>query len=188
VASTFERTAIPDVLLISPRVHLDERGWFMESYKASEWTAFGVQASFIQDNHSRSSYGTIRGLHFQRPPKAQAKLVYVVQGAIFDVAVDIRAGSPTYGRWVGATLSAENHQKLYVPVGFAHGFCVMSETAEVLYKVTNDYSPEHEGGILWNDPDIAVAWPVSTPILSKKDCAYPCLKTIEPFFIGKEIR
>jgi dTDP-4-dehydrorhamnose 3,5-epimerase len=157
----------------------------MESYKASAWGTFGITDAFVQDNHSYSTYGTLRGLHFQRPPKAQAKLVRVIQGAIFDVAVDIRKGSPTYGQWVGETLSAENQKMFYVPTGFAHGFCVISETAEVLYKVTAAYAPDREGGIPWNDPDLAIVWPIHTPVLSEKDGAYPPLAEIEPPFIWK---
>jgi dTDP-4-dehydrorhamnose 3,5-epimerase len=157
----------------------------METYKTSEWAAFGVKEPFVQDNHSHSTRGTLRGLHFQKPPAAQAKLVRVIQGEIFDLAVDIRKGSPSYGQWVGATLSSENKQMLYIPVGFAHGFCVTSETAEVLYKVTADYSPEHEDGMIWNDPEITVPWPIRAPILSRKDESYPHLKNMETPFIWK---
>ncbi len=187
MALTFESSTLPDVLLITPTVHQDGRGWFLEAYKVSEWVAFGVQAPFLQDNHSCSTCGTLRGLHFQRAPKAQAKLVRVIQGEIFDVAVDIRKGSPSFGQWVGATLSAENKQMIYVPVGFAHGFCVTSETAEVLYKVTEEYSPNHEEGIIWNDPDIAVLWPIRAPILSQKDRVYPRLKDRETSFTWKGV-
>lgn len=182
---TFERCSIPDILIITPKIYPDSRGWFMETYKESEWITFGIKETFVQDNHSKSPYGALRGLHFQKPPVAQAKLVRVIQGEIFDVAIDIRKGSPSYGQWVSATLSSENKQMLYVPVGFAHGFCVTSETAEVLYKVTEEYSHQHEEGIIWNDPEIAVPWPIRAPILSEKDGDYPHLKDIETPFIWK---
>jgi dTDP-4-dehydrorhamnose 3,5-epimerase len=183
----FERSAIPDVLLATPKVHVDPRGWFMESHKFSEWSAYGVTEAFLQENHSYSTYGTVRGLHFQRPPKAQAKLVRVIQGAVFDVAVDIRKGSPTYGQWVGTTLSAENKRMIYVPAGFAHGFCVTSETAELIYKVTSEYAPNHEGGVIWNDPKIAIEWPIHAPVLSQKDEVYPLLAEMETPFVWKGI-
>ena len=152
----FTRLAIPDVILIEPRTFPDERGFFMESYKYSEFSAFGIKERFVQDNHSRSVKGVLRGLHYQKHPKAQGKLVRVVVGEIFDVAVDIRHGSPTYGQWVGEKLSAENKRMLYIPPGFAHGFCVLSEGAEVLYKTTEEYSPEHDAGIIWNDPKLSI--------------------------------
>jgi dTDP-4-dehydrorhamnose 3,5-epimerase len=182
----FERLSIPDVIVITPAVHRDERGFFMESYKWSEFAAAGIPERFVQDNRSKSGHAVLRGLHYQKIPKAQGKLMQVTQGEIFDVAVDIRKGSPAYGKWVGMKLTANNAQMLYVPAGFAHGFCVLSETAEVTYKVTDEYSPEHEAGIVWNDPDIAVAWPVTQPILSRRDADYPRLKGLDTGFVFKE--
>lgn len=171
----FARLAIPDVIFIEPAVFPDERGFFMESYKYSDFAAFGIKEHFVQDNHSRSMKGVLRGLHFQTPPKAQGKLVRVVVGEIFDVAVDIRKRSPSYGKWVGERLSAENKRMLYIPPGFAHGFCVLSDTAEVLYKTTEEYAPEHDAGIIWNDPKIGIHWPIEHPLLAKKDVALPRL-------------
>jgi dTDP-4-dehydrorhamnose 3,5-epimerase len=172
----FTRLAIPDVVLIEPAVFPDERGFFMESFKYSEFAAFGIKERFVQDNHSRSKKGVLRGLHYQSPPKAQGKLVRVVVGEIFDVAVDIRLRSPTYGKWVGEKLLAENKQMLYIPPGFAHGFCVLSEVADVLYKTTEEYAPEYDAGIIWNDPEINIDWPIEHPILSAKDAALPTLR------------
>ncbi len=168
--------------MIIPKRFEDERGFFLESYKASEFEAQGIRAQFVQDNHSYSTQGVLRGLHYQRPPKAQAKLVRVLRGDIFDVAVDIRQGSPTYGQWIGATLSANDGRMLYVPCGFAHGFCVLSKEADVIYKVTAEYAPETEGGLLWNDPDIGIRWPIHSPDLAKKDTDYPLLKNSEVVF------
>jgi dTDP-4-dehydrorhamnose 3,5-epimerase len=172
----FKRLEIPDVILIEPRIFPDERGFFMESYKYSDFAAFGIKEQFVQDNQSRSTRGVLRGLHYQKAPKAQGKLVRVVVGEIFDVGVDIRQGSPTYGKWVGEQLSAENKRMLYIPPGFAHGFCVLSELADVTYKVTEEFSPEHDEGIIWNDPDIGVDWPIENPIVSTKDAALPTLR------------
>ncbi len=184
---TFSPLTLPDVLLIEPAVFEDGRGFFMETYTWSAFAAHGVGDPFVQDNHSFSRQGVLRGLHYQRPPQAQAKLVRVVQGEIFDVAVDIRVGSPTYGRWVGVTLSAVNRKMLYVPCGFAHGFCVISDTAEVVYKVSQEYAPECEAGIVWNDPALAIRWPLTPPVLSKKDADYPCLRDIDTgFFYAPE--
>lgn len=182
----FERLSIPDVILIEPAVHQDERGFFLESYKFSEFVALGITDRFVQDNHSKSAHAVLRGLHYQKNPKAQGKLVQVIEGRIFDVAVDVRKGSPNYGRWVGVTVSAEDKKMLYIPVGFAHGFCVLSEAAEVVYKVTEEYSPQHDAGIIWNDPDIAVAWPIPHPIVSKKDEAHPRLKEADTGFVFEE--
>ncbi|MCI0494987.1 dTDP-4-dehydrorhamnose 3,5-epimerase, partial [candidate division KSB1 bacterium] len=150
----FQRLKIPDVILIEPKVHTDSRGFFLETYKRSEFINNGILEKFVQDNFSHSSRGTLRGLHFQKPPKAQAKLVMVLQGEVFDVAVDIRKNSPTYSQWVGLTLSDKKAQMLYIPVGFAHGFCVLSDQADFIYKVSDEYSPELDSGIRWNDPDI----------------------------------
>ena len=175
-------TKISDVLIIEPRVFEDKRGFFYESFneKAFEEKT-GVDAHFVQDNHSRSSSHVLRGLHYQIQ-QPQGKLVRVVAGAIFDVVVDLRKSSPTFGQWVGSLLSAENKQQMWVPVGFAHGFCVLSEFAEVLYKTTDYYAPQHERCIIWNDPDLAIAWPLEeTPIVSAKDQAGTPFKEAEMF-------
>jgi dTDP-4-dehydrorhamnose 3,5-epimerase len=165
-------TTVPDVLLVEPRVHADARGFFLESYHAERYREHGITDTFVQDNHSRSVAGTLRGLHAQRR-QPQAKLVRVVQGAIFDVAVDVRRGSPTFLRWVGMELSAENRQQLYVPEGFVHGFCVLTETAEVEYKCSTLYAAGDEFGIAWDDPEIGVEWPIASPLLSEKDAKLP---------------
>ncbi|NPA75629.1 MAG: dTDP-4-dehydrorhamnose 3,5-epimerase [Euryarchaeota archaeon] len=174
----FKKLEIPDVLLIAPRVFGDERGFFMETYKKEDFEEVGIKGEFVQDNHSRSRKGVLRGLHFQREPYAQAKIVRCVRGKIFDVAVDLRKSSPTFGRWVGAELSEENKMELYIPRGFAHGFVVLSDFADVVYKVDNKYAPEHECGLIWNDKDVNIDWPVSEPILSKKDEKWPTLKEL----------
>lgn len=163
-----EETKLEGVLLVTPQVFGDERGFFMETYNQEKALNLGLPASFMQDNHSKSSRGVLRGLHYQSP-NWQGKLVRVVQGEIYDVAVDIRAGSATFGEWVGVSLNDENKQQLYVPEGFAHGFCVTSETAEVVYKCTTLYSPSEEGSLLWNDPEIGIDWPIDNPSLSAKD-------------------
>ena len=181
----FERLSIPNIILIKPMIHRDERGFFIETYKLSEFSALGINKRFVQESQSQSARSVLRGLHYQRNPKAQEKLLQVMQGEIFDVAVDIRKGSPTYGRWVGVMLLAKDKRMLYIPDGFAHGFCVLSETAEVLYKVTEEYSPEHDAGIIWNDPDIAITWPIQDPIISKKDATHPRLKETDTGFIFK---
>jgi len=179
---TFCPLEIPDVILIEPQVFEDTRGFFLEAYKFSEFAVHGIPDHFGQDNHSRSRQGVLRGLHYQKPPQAQSKLVRVVQGEIFDVAVDIRYGSPTYGNWVGVILSGENRKMLYLPCGFAHGFCVLSDTADVVYKASAEYAPEKEAGIIWHDPDLAIHWPVDNPDLSSKDTTYPRLQAIAPTF------
>ncbi|HDG98329.1 MAG TPA: dTDP-4-dehydrorhamnose 3,5-epimerase [Desulfobacterales bacterium] len=179
----FQRLEISDVILIEPEVFSDERGFFMETYKYSEFSAFGIKEHFLQDNHSRSAKWVLRGLHYQNPPKAQGKLVRVVLGEVFDVVVDIRKGSPTYGKWVGVVLSSENKRMLYIPPGFAHGFCVLSDVAEVLYKVTEEYAPECEAGIIWSDPEIGIQWPIKNPILSPKDARWPPLKEADNQFV-----
>jgi dTDP-4-dehydrorhamnose 3,5-epimerase len=163
--------AIPDVVLLEPKVFGDERGFFYESYNQQAFQqATGLDATFVQDNHSRSARNVLRGLHYQLPPKAQGKLVRAVVGAVFDVAVDLRGDSPTFGQWVGEKLSAENKRMMWIPPGFAHGFLVLSEYAEFLYKTTDYYAPELERSILWNDPDLAIKWPlVGEPVLSEKD-------------------
>lgn len=178
----FSPTKIPGVLLIEPMVFPDARGFFMETYKRSEFVAQGIREDFHQANHSRSTRGILRGLHYQRAPQAQAKLVRALAGEIYDVAVDIRLGSPTYGEWHGAHLSAENKRLLYIPVGFAHGFCVTSEVAEIAYMTSEEYAPELEGGIAWNDPELKIEWPVAEPQLSSRDRAWPRLSQIESCF------
>ncbi len=173
---TFTPLQIPDVILISARVFEDARGFFLETYKYSDFAAHGIPETFVQDNHSRSVRGVLRGLHFQNPPQAQGKLVRVVRGEIFDVAVDIRPSSPTFGQWVGEVLSETNQRMLYIPPGFAHGFLVLSELADVSYKVTAEYAPELDSGIIWNDPTIQIQWPLQgPPLLSPKDAALPTL-------------
>jgi len=155
------RLAIPDVLLLEPRVFGDVRGFFLESYnRAALLAATGIDTDFVQDNHSRSAGGVLRGLHFQLPPRAQGKLVRVTAGAVFDVAVDVRRRSPSFGRWVGECLSASNHRQMWIPAGFAHGFLVLSEVADFLYKTTDYYAPAHERVIAWDDPDLAIEWPL----------------------------
>jgi dTDP-4-dehydrorhamnose 3,5-epimerase len=175
----FKRLDIPAVVLIEPKVFEDGRGFFMETYKMPDFVAAGINVDFVQENHSRSSKGVLRGLHYQNPPFAQGKLVRAVRGEIFDVAVDIRKGSPTWGKWVGVILSEENKNILYVPAGLAHGFCVLSKIAEVLYKTTNVYSAESEAGIIWNDEDLNIDWPVKEPILSEKDRELPTLRNAD---------
>ena len=175
-------TKIKEVLIIEPAVHEDERGFFLESYNQKTFKIKGIDAQFVQDNHSKSVKNTIRGLHYQINP-GQGKLVRVISGEVFDVAVDIRFGSPTFGQWVGYYLSAENKKQIYIPVGFAHGFCVLTDYAEFEYKCTDFYSAEDERGIMWNDPDIGIQWPIKKPILSSKDRKNPILKEIEKDFI-----
>jgi dTDP-4-dehydrorhamnose 3,5-epimerase len=172
---TFQTTELAGVIVIAPTVFADDRGFLMETYKQSEFRAAGLELPLVQENHSRSARGTLRGLHYQREPKAQAKLVRVVSGEIFDVAVDIRKDSATFGRWIGIALSAANRKSIYIPVGFAHGFCVISEAAEVIYKTSEEYAPEHEHGIRWDDPALAIDWPISSPTLSDRDRRWPLL-------------
>jgi dTDP-4-dehydrorhamnose 3,5-epimerase len=164
-----ETTCLPGVLVITPRVFSDPRGFFFESYNQETFRSNGIDTLFVQDNHSKSVRNALRGLHFQLPPAEQVKLVRVVRGTIWDVAVDIRAGSPTFGHWLGVELSAENFRQLLIPAGYAHGFCVMSEEAEVLYKASQVYCPQHERSILWNDADLAIDWPIDSPLLSERD-------------------
>lgn len=175
-------TKIPGLLIIEPRVFGDERGFFFESYNEKVFNeATGVSPRFVQDNHSKSVKGVLRGLHYQLPPKAQGKLVRVVQGEVFDVAVDIRKDSPTYGQWVGEILSADNKKQLWIPPGFAHGFLTLSDTAEFLYKTTDYWSPEHERAIIWNDETLNIEWPLNgiVPQLAAKDAAAQLLKDVE---------
>jgi dTDP-4-dehydrorhamnose 3,5-epimerase len=169
----FEKLDVGGVILVEPRVFADDRGFFLESYKQSDFTAGGIRGNFVQENHSRSGRAILRGLHYQLPPRGQGKLVRVIAGEVLDVAVDILEGSPTFGKWVGVNLSAQNRRMLYLPPTCAHGFCVISETAEVIYKVTTEYAPEWERGIMWNDPKLAIDWPIDTPTLSARDQKWP---------------
>lgn len=179
---TFTRLTIPEVMLVEAKAFSDERGFFMESFKESIFGENGIKTRFVQDNNSHSVKNVLRGLHYQKDPKAQAKLVMVIRGEIFDVAVDVRKNSPTYGKWIGEILSEKNHRLLYVPEGFAHGFCVLSNEADVVYKVNSEYSPEHERGIIWNDSEINIKWPTDRPILIKKDQELPTLKNADNDF------
>jgi len=178
----FEKLEIPDIILIEPNIFEDERGFFMETYKHPDFENGGIGCSFVQDNHSKSKKNVLRGLHYQLAPKAQAKLVRVIKGSVFDAAVDMRKGSPYYGKWVGCVLSEKDKRMLYVPPGFAHGFCVLSEEAEMVYKATDFYSPEHERGIMWNDPEVGIKWPVKNPIVSPKDANLPVLSKADNNF------
>jgi dTDP-4-dehydrorhamnose 3,5-epimerase len=173
---------IPGLILVKPKVFGDDRGFFLELYKHSDFALAGIRDHLVQDNYSRSARGVLRGLHYQKQPKAQGKLVTCIKGRIYDVAVDIRKGSPQFGKWAGAELSEENKHLLYVPRGFAHGFQVLSETAEVMYKCTDEYSPSDDRGIIWNDPDINIAWPLKDPILSGKDKIHPRLRDCDNSF------
>lgn len=167
-------TVLPGVLIIEPTVHGDHRGFFLESYRANQYAELGIKQPFVQDNHSRSQYGVLRGLHFQIT-QPQGKLVRVTRGSVFDVAVDVNPESETYGQHVGVDLSDKNHRLFWVPPGYAHGFVVTSETADFQYKCTDYYQPADEGGVAWNDPDIGIDWPVDEPTLSEKDLALPRL-------------
>ncbi len=178
-------TAIPEVKVITPKKFGDHRGFFSETYKRRDWVEAGINLTFVQDNHSCSTaQGTLRGLHYQIPPMAQDKLVRVAHGAILDVAVDLRNGSPTFGRHVSEVISAENWKQLLVPVGFAHGYVTLEPDTEVLYKTTNFYSPEHNRGIIWNDPDLGIDWGIeeADAVLSEKDLALPTLKEVTDLF------
>jgi dTDP-4-dehydrorhamnose 3,5-epimerase len=170
-------TAVPGVLVIEPDVHADGRGFFLETYHADRYRGHGIAGPFVQDNHSRSGQGTLRGLHLQLA-RPQGKLVRVIEGEIYDVAVDVRRGSPTFGRFVAVTLTAENFKQCYVPPGFAHGFCVVSPTAQVEYKCTDLYDRASEIGIAWNDPAIGIPWPVEQPVLSARDARHPTLAEV----------
>jgi dTDP-4-dehydrorhamnose 3,5-epimerase len=172
----FIPSEIPEVILIDPPVVGDERGFFMESYKCSEFAAFGIIERFVQSNHSKSRQGILRGLHYQKNPKAQAKLVRALTGEVYDVVLDLRRGGPSFGKWMAVVLSAENKKMLYIPAGFAHGFCVTSAEAEILYMTTEEYAPNLEAGVLWSDPDVAIKWPTTEPTLSLRDRAWPLLR------------
>jgi dTDP-4-dehydrorhamnose 3,5-epimerase len=175
----FRELEIPGVMVVVPKASRDERGFFMETYKHSDFARAGIKEHFIQDNHSESSKHVLRGLHYQNSPNEQGKLVRCIRGKIFDVAVDIRRDSSTFGKWVGLELSEENNVMLYVPPPCAHGFVVLSDTAEVIYKCTKEYSPADERGIIWNDPDINISWPVREPVLSGRDAENPLLRNAE---------
>jgi len=182
MAFRFIQTEISEVLIVEPRVFADDRGFFMETYKRSEFAEHGIAEAFLQGNHSKSTKGILRGLHYQKHPKAQGKLVRALSGEIFDVVVDMRRGAPTFGKWVGVTLSSENKKMLYVPVGFAHGFCVVSDEAEISYMTTEEYAPECEAGIQWNDPGLKIAWPLNNPQLSGRDRTWPGLQDADNNF------
>ncbi len=179
---TFKKLSIPDVILVEAKSFPDDRGFFLESFKESSFIENGINTKFVQDNYSRSIKSVLRGLHYQKNPKAQAKLVTVLRGEIFDVAVDIRKNSPTYGKWVSEILSEQNHKLLYIPEGFAHGYCVLSDEADIFYKVNQEYSPEYDSGIIWNDPEISIKWPIDKPIISEKDQILPLLKNADNNF------
>ena len=174
-----ETTAIPDVLIVEPDRFGDDRGFFQETWHQRRYGEAGIDATFVQDNISLSARGVLRGLHLQNP-NAQGKLICVLQGEVFDVAVDLRVGSPYFGRWAGAMLSLENRRQMWVPEGFAHGFCVLSETALFAYKCTDFYSPESEIAVLWNDPEIGIDWPLSDPVISEKDAEAEPLSALDP--------
>lgn len=178
-------TLLPGVLILEPKVWADSRGFFMETYHAERFRQIGIDLPFVQDNHSRSARGVLRGLHFQEP-NSQGKLIRCTSGALFDVAVDVRRGSPNFGKWFGLELSAENRRMLWVPPGFAHGFCAVSDVADLVYKCTDFYNPESDRSILWNDPDLGIEWPIASPLLSPKDAAAPRLKEAKvlPQFTG----
>lgn len=172
------KTRLPGVLIIEPRVHGDERGFFLETFQADRYARqVGISLPFVQDNHSRSRRGVLRGLHFQRH-HPQGKLVRVARGEVFDVAVDVDPTSATFGQWVGTTLADSNHRQMWIPPGYAHGFLVLSEIADFEYKCTEYYRPEDEAGVIWNDPDIGIKWPMSNPTVSAKDCTLPALSKL----------
>jgi len=178
----FTPLPIPGLVLIEPMVVEDPRGWFVETYKMSEFARAGIALPFVQDNHSRSGRGVLRGLHYQKRAHAQGKLIWIVAGDVFDVAVDIRRSSPTFGTWVSTTLSASNRRILYVPPGFAHGFYVLSDSAEVCYKATAEYAPDFERGIAWNDPKLGITWPGVAPVISPRDADLPHLRDADNDF------
>jgi dTDP-4-dehydrorhamnose 3,5-epimerase len=177
---TFHPLDIPDVQLVRPLRHGDDRGWFAELYRRTAYATAGIGAEFVQDNVARSGPRVLRGLHYQRPPRAQGKLVHVVRGRVFDVAVDLRSGSPTRGRWVARELSAEEGELLWIPPGFAHGYAVLGDGAELTYKVTEEYDPTLDAGVRWDDPTLAIAWPLADPIVSDRDRALPLLADAAP--------
>jgi len=174
---------IADVLLLEHRLHEDERGFLMELHKGSTSSEAGIPEEFVQMNVSHSRRGVLRGLHYQHPPAAQGKLIHVVRGEIFDVAVDLRRGSPSYSKWVGRVLSDRRRESLFVPAGFAHGFCTLSEEADVVYLATLEYSKDHEAGVIWNDSDLGIEWPIREPILSERDGKLPLLRRADIRFM-----
>jgi len=182
MAISVTKLALPEVLLIEPKIFRDSRGFFLEAYNQKEFAENGIDLQFVQDNFSHSIKGVLRGLHYQAIPMAQGKLVRCIRGEIFDVAVDIRQGSPCFGKWVSAVLSEENQHQLYIPPGFAHGFCVLSEQADVLYKATDFYGPQQDRGIIWNDPTIKIDWPIKDVIVSDKDQKLPLLENAKDLF------
>jgi len=179
---SFQSLFISDVILIEPVSYVDERGYFLENFHQSIFEENNIKIKFVQDNFSYSKKNVLRGLHFQKNPKPQAKLVSVLKGEIFDVAVDLRKNSPTYMKWISEKLSSTNHKILYIPEGFAHGFCVLSNDAYVMYKVNSNFFPELDSGIIWNDPELNISWPTSEPILSRKDENFPLLKNQDSSF------
>lgn len=179
---TCQKMEIPELLLISPKIFKDGRGYFMETYKETDFKAMGIDQVFVQDNFSRSSKKTIRGLHYQISPRAQGKLIMVTYGEVYDVAVDLRKSSPTFGKWLGVSLSDNDSNMFYIPPGFAHGFCVLSDVADFIYKVTAEYDRELERGIIWNDPALNIEWPISEPLLSAKDQELPALDEVHDLF------
>lgn len=185
---SFSPTAIPDVIIVTPRVHRDERGFFLETFREEEFRDAGLPTRFEQDNHSRSSRGTVRGLHFQSPPHEQGKLVRVAHGAVMDVTVDIRRGSPWYGQHVAVELSEENHRTLWVPPGFAHGFCALEDGTDLLYKVTRPYAPAAEGGLRYDDPGLGIDWPLpdGSLLVSDRDAGLPSMDAFESPFVYQE--
>ncbi len=176
-------TKLAGVLIIEPKVWRDQRGFFLESYNRRTFAEHGIDLEFVQDNHSRSCRGTLRGMHYQAPPAAQDKLVRAIAGSILDAVVDLRRSSPTFGAWITVELSAENQRSLLVPKGFAHGFCVLSDFAEIIYKCSQAYAPEFERGLQWNDPAVGIDWPVATPLLSERDQHHPPLDALPPDFV-----
>lgn len=179
----FINQEIPDIIIIKPKIFNDDRGFFMETYKYSEFAAFGIKENFVQDNHSKSTKGVLRGLHYQKNPKAQGKLIRCTKGKVFDIGVDIRKNSPDFGKSTGVILSEENKNMLYIPAGFAHGFLVISDVAELQYKTTEEYSTENERGIIWNDPDLNINWGIDNPVISEKDKKLPYLKDADINFV-----
>ncbi len=182
----FTKLKIPEIILIESVLFKDERGCFMEVYKYSEFAQAGINEHFLQSNYSKSNKGVIRGLHYQKLPNAQSKIVRCLKGKIFDVAVDIRKNSPTYGKWIGVILSAQNKKQLYIPVGFAHGFCSLDNETEVVYRTSNEYSPSDERAIAWNDPEININWPIKNQIISEKDKNNPPLRLSNHNFIYEQ--
>ena len=178
---SFIKTEIDGLVIIEPRVFDDERGFFLESYKKSDFAKNGIEVDFMQDNHSYSTKGVLRGLHFQKNPAAQAKLVRVIKGAVWDVAVDIRQNSQTFKKWLAVELSEDNKKMFYMPGGFAHGFLALTDEVHLMYKCSNEYSPQYDAGIIWNDPELGIKWPVDKPLLSEKDTKLPLFKNAVVF-------